>query len=171
MKRITVKLSASGVREAVRELAEYRANLERNAQELVRQLADIGAIIALVEAGGIHMTGALQNGIHSEYGGNTGFVKCTCGYAAYVEFGTGIKGSRSPHPDPAILGWSYDVNGHGELGWWYPSGDGDTNPTRKRLKDGTYVAWTKGMPSRPFMYNTAQQLRALVIPTAKGVFT
>ena len=83
MKRITVKLSASGVREAVRELAEYRANLERNAQELVRQLADIGANIALVEAGGIHMTGALQNGIHSEYGGNTGFVKCTCGYAAY----------------------------------------------------------------------------------------
>lgn len=171
MKRITVRLSASGVREAVRELAEYRANLERNAQELVRQLADIGANIALVEAGSIHMTGALQNGIHSEHGGNNGFVKCTCGYAAYVEFGTGIKGSRSPHPDPAILGWSYDVNGHGELGWWYPSGDGDTNPTRKRLKDGTYVAWTKGMPSRPFMYNTAQQLRALVIPTAKGVFT
>ena len=45
MKRITVKLSASGVREAVRELAEYRANLERSAQELVRQLADIGANI------------------------------------------------------------------------------------------------------------------------------
>lgn len=171
MKQIMVKLSVSGVREAIRELSEYKAALESRAQELTRLLADMGANVALVEAGNIHMTGALQNSIHSECGGNVGFVKCSCGYAAYVEFGTGVKGSRSPHPDTAILGWQYDVNGHGELGWWYPSGDGDTNPTRRQLKNGAYVAWTKGMPSRPFMYNTAQQLRALIIPTARSVFS
>lgn len=171
MKRITVRLSAGGVREAVRELAEYQAALYARAQELVRQLAEQGAAIALVEAGSIRMTGALQSGIHSEYGGDTGFVKCTCGYAAFVEFGTGVVGSRNPHPEPAILGWSYDVNGHGDLGWWYPSGEGDTNPTRYQLADGSFIAWTKGMPSRPFMYNTAQKLRPLVIPTARSVFT
>lgn len=170
MKRITVKLSANGVREAIRELTEYRAALEARAQELVRQLSEQGAAIALVEASSIHMTGQLQSGIHSECSGNVGFVKCSCGYAAFVEFGTGVKGSRNPHPDTAILGWSYDVNGHGELGWWYPSGDGDTNPTRRQMKDGTFIAWTKGMPSRPFMFNTAQQLRALIIPTARSVF-
>ncbi len=44
-----------------------------------------------------------------------GFVACECGYAVYVEFGTGVKGKGSPHPDVAILGWKYDVNNHGEL--------------------------------------------------------
>ena len=48
MKRITVRLSAGGVREAVRELAEYQAALYARAQELVRQLAEQGAAIALV---------------------------------------------------------------------------------------------------------------------------
>ena len=76
------------------------------------------------------------------------------------------------HPEPAILGkLKYDKKGHGKLGWWYPSGEGDTNPTRYQLADGTFIAWTKGMPSRPFMYNTAQKLRPLVIPTARSVFT
>ena len=91
-----------------------------------------------------------------EHSGNYGYVKCKCGYAVYVEFGTGVVGSRKPHPDISIAGWKYDVNGHGELGWWY------------RGKDGT-LYWTKGFESRPFMYNTAQQLRTLVVPTAKGL--
>lgn len=60
-------------------------------------------------------------------------------YAMFVEYGTGIIGRDESHPKPD--GWAYDVNEHGEAGWIYPK------------DDGTF-GWTRGMPSRPFMYMT-----------------
>lgn len=70
-------------------------------------------------------------------------------YAVYIEFGTGIVGSSHPHPHP----WVYDVNGHGEKGWYYPTTENDPNP-HKHYYNGVLYAWTKGQRSRPFMYNT-----------------
>lgn len=71
----------------------------------------------------------------------------------YVEYGTGMVGSSNSHPDAAAVGWRYDVNSHGEMGWWYPTTQDDPNPTKT---DGPYgpVAWTQGAKSRPFMYET-----------------
>lgn len=57
-------------------------------------------------------------------------------HVLYVEFGTGIVGSEHPHKH----GWEYDINNHGNDGWWYS-------------KNGSYY-WTKGQPARPFMYET-----------------
>lgn len=142
----------------------YKARIEKLAVDLTAELAAQGAQIALVEAGSIKDTGNLLSSIVGESGGgspagsNYGFVKCKCGYAVYVEFGTGVVGKDKQHPDLSIVGWHYDVNGHGELGWFYPG------------KDGKFH-WTKGMPSRPFMYNTALQLRQIVIPTARGLIS
>lgn len=151
-----MKLSAESLRKAAAEVRAYKARIEKLAVDLAAELAAQGAQIALIEAADIKDTGKLLSSIVGEHSGNYGYVKCKCGYAVYVEFGTGVVGGRNPHPDISIAGWKYDVNGHGELGWWYPG------------KDGT-LYWTKGFESRPFMYNTAQQLRTLVIPTAKGL--
>lgn len=64
-------------------------------------------------------------------------------YANYVEYGTGIMGENDPHPEPTM--WDefegYDLQNHGDNGWKYIGKDG-------RLH------WTKGMPSRPIVYNT-----------------
>lgn len=75
------------------------------------------------------------------------------GYAMYVEFGTGVVGAKDSHPQVLSRGWRYDVNEHGELGWWYPTNIDDPNPTKYRSELGWY-AWTKGQASRPFMYET-----------------
>lgn len=74
-------------------------------------------------------------------------------YAVFVEFGTGVMGEESPHPKAGEEGWEYDVGGHGDSGWWYPTVEGDPNPTKKLTKQGSWVAWTAGMASRPFMYS------------------
>lgn len=83
-------------------------------------------------------------------------------YAVYLEFGTGIKGSDHPHPDPE--GWQYMV---GEMsreggGWWYPSNTEDPNPLKSVNKEtGEIFAWTHGgLPSRPFMYDTMQWVKS-----------
>lgn len=75
-------------------------------------------------------------------------------YAMFVEFGTGVVGEENKHPMPSRRDWKYDTKEHGESGWWYPSKESDPNPTRYQAKDGKFWAWTKGMPSRPFMYET-----------------
>ena len=60
-------------------------------------------------------------------------------YATFVEYGTGIVGSRNPHPMPD--GWVYDPKGYGEDGWSY-------------IKENGKVGWTAGQSSKPFVYRT-----------------
>lgn len=74
-------------------------------------------------------------------------------YFMYVEYGTGVVGRDSQHPDTSRVGWRYDTNAHGEMGWWYPSSIDDPNPTKYRNDNGWW-AWTKGQRARPFMYET-----------------
>ena len=64
------------------------------------------------------------------------------------EMGTGITGSNNPHPNPSpqFQSWRYDVNEHGEKGWYYPK------------DDGTY-GWTKGLPSRHMFYDTFNDIK------------
>lgn len=72
-------------------------------------------------------------------------------YAVYVEFGTGIKGASSPHQNA----WTYDVNGHGAEGWWYPTTASDPNKKKYFSKNkGVWLGWTAGQVKRPFMYDT-----------------
>ena len=170
MKAIKVRLSAEGVKQAVQEFREYQAKVQAAASAIVAALASAGEEFAVAAVLPFAETGQLASSIKAETSGNVGFVKCSCGYAVYVEFGTGIKGAGSPHPDTAILGWKYDINRHGELGWWYPTDNADPNPYKYTAKNGTTYAWTRGMPSRPFMYETAQMLRASVVPVARSVF-
>ena len=85
----------------------------------------------------------------SSYSVNDGFVIEVNGeYALYVEFGTGIVGKRSPHPNATQEGWEYDKNGHGESGWFYMGEDGRRH-------------WTQGMPARPYIYQTSLYVRRI----------
>jgi len=89
-------------------------------------------------------------------------------YAMYVEFGTGLVGANNPHPNPSFNGedWEYDVNEHGEKGWWYPTTADDPNPTKKySASEDMWFAKTKGMPARPFMYNTWRYSRLIITKT------
>ena len=64
----------------------------------------------------------------------------------YHEYGTGIVGSQSPHVAEALasIGWKYDVNQHGEKGWFYPTGDGT-------------FGWTKGQPANKKFWQALQR--------------
>lgn len=80
---------------------------------------------------------------------NKGFVIEILGdYALYVEFGTGVVGRDNPHPDLTMFGenWKYNHKEKGEAGWYYIGKDGKRH-------------WTKGMPSRPYMYKTYLYVR------------
>lgn len=159
MPRIVFKLNAASVDAALKAVKEYQRKVQDSADEIARKLTEQGVSLARLNASymNIYDSGELVNGIESQYSSGKGFVVSTATHSIFCEFGTGVVGANSPHPNIALAGWSYDVNQHGELGWWYIGRDGQAH-------------WTKGMPSRPYMYETAKMLRNMVVPIAKEVF-
>ncbi len=80
--------------------------------------------------------------------GNTAIsgIKNTQQKWTYHEYGTGIVGSQNPHVTEALasIGWKYDINQHGEKGWFYPK------------EDGTF-GWTKGLPASKKFWQALQR--------------
>lgn len=164
MLKFKLKLNLDSVEEVLQGITGYEKKVKTAGYELTRQLTEQGVSLAQQNASymDIYDSGELVNGIEAEYVGfgrttktAAGKVHSTARHSAFCEFGTGVVGAGSPHPDP-MPGWIYDVNEHGEEGWWYYDKNGN-----KR--------WTKGMPSRPYMYDTARMLRNMIVPTAKEV--
>ena len=163
-KVITVRLDPESIANAITELQMYKEEIERRVQILVETLTDRGADIArakVVEMEAV-FSGELLDSIGSVLytsGSNpVGFIRVNAEYGMFVEFGTGIVGEEGEkHPAHSAFDWEHDVHEHGYSGWWYPGRDGKAH-------------WTKGQESRPFMYETAQQLIAEFPQIVQEVF-
>lgn len=159
-KVIKFSLNEQDIDRAIREVEKFKAEILEKCNQLVEALTDYGVEVAKIQVAKLDAvyTGELMNSIEGYYSSknNVGIIKAGALYAAYVEFGTGVVGSRSPHPDPQ--NWQYDINAHGDEGWVYYDED-----------SGGY-RWTRGFKSRPFMYNTARQLEKECRKIAEEVF-
>ena len=153
---IRVEFTADGLERAIAEVKAYRDKVEQADTAIVKRLTEDGVKQAqdLVAYMNAIDTGELAGSIQGDAKDKRGVIRAEAGHAAYVEFGTGVVGAGAPHPNP--IGWAYDVNGHGEKGWMYPGDDGKWH-------------WTKGMPSRPYMYETAQMMAQAVPDVAAEV--
>lgn len=147
-------LDTDSIERAIKELKEQQLQLNKKAESLVRLLTQLG----LEKARDLCPvdTGVAQNSIiaYMDEADGTGIIRAG-GYCKYIEFGTGVKGKNGQHPSPeymAVMQWAYNVGAFifttkdGREGWFYPADDGS-------------YRFTQGMPSRPFMYETAEYLK------------
>lgn len=171
-KKITITLSQKSVRDAISQIKAYQNDLTYKCQILTEKLAEKGVEIARLQLADLDaiFTTELISSVHAEYKGSTkggGIWAVVAGtdHAMFVEFGTGIVGKRSPYPGklPEGIDWQYASGqtirqlADGRYGWFYQDDNGEW--------------WfTEGMPSRPFIYYTAQELEKIVVETAKEVF-
>lgn len=138
------------ISQAMRELNRLQENISE-LPNVVLEAAQSGVDIAKQEMQkkGIPTGGELGDSIIAYMSSSdTATLEADAGHATFVEFGTGIVGAKSPHPEARGRGVGYDRNGHGEAGWVYE-------------KDGRYYH-TKGYRSRPFWYSTGKKLKSLV---------
>jgi len=151
--KITMTLDPSSITKAIREVKKYKKDFERKVEKLIKLLVDKGVEIAreLVPVD----FGDLRESIQGRVEDGKGLIYTDCPYAIYVEFGFGVVGGRDPHPKISV---QYDVNHHGEKGWFYFD-----------KKRGVW-RWSKGQPSKPFMFHTAQRLEEYVPEAVKEVF-
>lgn len=164
----TIKINAldpNSIDDAIKQLEDYQKSIDEKMEQLVRLLTTLGLEKArdLVPID----TGVAQASIigYVDEAEGVGIIRAG-GYCKYIEFGTGVRGQNSQHPSKeylAIMRWAYNSGAtifttkDGREGWYYPA------------DDGTWK-FTEGMPSRPFMYETAQYLKKEANRLAKEVF-
>lgn len=157
---IRFTLDQKDIDRAIKELKQFKTEFLKKCNQLVQELTEHGVDVAKVEVTQLDAvyTGELRNSIEGYFSptSNVGIIKAGALYAVHVEFGTGVVGQRSPHPN--AQGYRYDINAHGDEGWFYYD------------DDSGQVRWTKGFKSRPFMYNTARQLEKDCKKIAEEVF-
>lgn len=149
-KKISMSLDPNSIQNAIDELEAYRSKLGELKTEIVKGAAYRGVDLAksYVQIMDAYESGSLLNHIEPIYtDSGKGYVFSGAPHSAFVEFGTGLRGSQDPHPEPP-QGWAYDVNQHGEEGWVYYD-----------AYLGEFFV-TRGAPSAPFMYLTAKQLES-----------
>ena len=135
-------------------------DIQQFASDLVEELAKEGVALAKDNLRSQHFTNypseleqSVQYVVNRNQKPARATISADAGFAAYVEYGTGIVGKNSPSPSASIKGIVYDRNNHGDGGWVY-------------FKNGKF-RWTKGQTSKPFMYETAQQLTELIPSVAE----
>lgn len=152
-KTVSMDLSTQSINQAIREVKQYKQQLVNFCNALMRRLVEDGRVVAQMNVMSMNAvyTGQLEDSIQGVFfpEKKLGVIFTNVPYALFVEFGTGIVGAEGPqHPMKGEVGWEHDVNNHGNKGWVYYLKTDGVNEFR----------WTKGMPSRPFMYETLRWL-------------
>lgn len=168
-------LSPSSIEKLKKDLQQYQKDLKTKTENFASRLAERGVEIAkmkIVELDAVFSGELLESIIHerdlnSENRYDAVFVVVADStHAAFVEFGTGYRGLNSSYPYnfPDGVTWNYNTGktirhneATGTYYWFYPGDDGKWH-------------YTEGMPSRPFLYETANQLRQEVEEIAREVF-
>ena len=164
-------MSPSSIEQIIKELNAYKESISVKTRLFCERLTELGVEVARTYVYSVDavFTTELFNSIHGEVRQDDGqnfifAVVASSSHAVGVEFGTGIVGKESPYPYPFPDG----------VDWQYASGQ-----TIRQLSDGRY-GWfyyrdnqwyfTEGMPSRPFMYPAAMEMRQNIKKIAKEVF-
>ena len=157
-------LSPIGLRAIEAWLEDYSLRIEKKSKDLVYQMVREGVEYAKGSLEHVD-TGETLNSIAGSRDGNTGTISVG-GASVWIEFGTGVYApGQTNHPLLGVVAEEGIVE-HGEYGWKQGA---NPNGWLYKGKDG---AWhrTKGIPSNPFMYYTAQMLRREYKRIAKEVF-
>lgn len=118
------ELSHKSIQNLVKNIKNFHKGLENSKKYILEALADYTLSrvrVHIQDSVKSHIsTGQLLESIKiSPIFNDMVSVYTDLAYAKYVELGTGIVGSKNPHPNSNEYGWSY-----GEKGWVYQTSDG-----------------------------------------------
>lgn len=146
------------LKNAVKEIKRYQRELKSKTKEFVERVGELGIEIANTHIGIYNIPSEIKNSITLVRGdtvvsGSSIKIVVNDETAMYWEFGTGMMGENSPHPESDT--WVYDVNNHGLKGWYYSKSQGKL--TQWSVERGNAYK-TYGMKAQPFMFNTIRDL-------------
>lgn len=147
---------------AIKNLEEYEKDLDRKAEELCERLAQMGALYAEWNFGGVLYAGDTDYSISVErIDANTYAILASGKTVLLMEFGAGVRHGYG-HPLAEQFGMgpgTYpDAKGHWDdpQGWWFG-------------EKGNWTHTYGNSPGMP-MYNAAKDLRKEILEVAQEVF-
>ena len=147
----------SDIDNLIKELEAYKQKLVAAPEKIVTELAEVGRkeiesnINTITDVDGNYLAAPGKS-----VDGNTATAFMTGSQASFLEFGTGINGQSSPHPDASQHGWEYNTGATIKNNRW-------------RYYDpflDKYVS-TSGIPAQMPVLKAANEVRAQAITVAK----
>ena len=172
--KIKVRLSDAGLRDAERQIQEYKTTLNQKAQEFARSLAQKGIDVATVRFANAQYAG--DNDVTVERDPvqtPNGFAIVAHGKAvAFIEFGTGVSHSAygGELPDGVGEHGTYG-KGNGQHKRWYYYGESGNAGTPVKQVDGKgQLNYTSGNDAAMAMCGAVEEMASQVEATWREVW-
>ena len=160
---IKLKLSPAEIEQAKKELAEYKAELNRRLELFVRKLAEKGMTVAQLKFAAAQYDGENDVTVSMEQNGKRVRIIASGKSVAFIEFGAGVS-----FPEPPSGAFQHGTYGKGKganpNGWAYK---GEQGTGGQYLRDGVYR--TKGNPPAMAMWSATEEIAAAVSDTWREV--
>ena len=172
--KIKVRLSDAGLRDAERQIQEYKTTLNKKAQEFAKALAQKGIDVATVRFANAQYAGDNDVTVeHDPVQTPNGFAIVAHGKAvAFIEFGTGVMHTSygGELPDGVGEHGTYG-KGNGQHKRWYYYGESGNAGTPVKQVDGKgQLNYTSGNEPAMAMWGAVEEMASQVEATWREVW-
>ena len=172
--KIKVRLSDAGLRDAERQIQEYKTTLNQKAKEFARALAQKGIDVATVRFANAQYAGDNDVTVeHDPVQTPNGFAIVAHGKAvAFIEFGTGVLHTAygGELPDGVGEHGTYG-KGNGQHKRWYYYGDSGNAGTPVKQVDGKgQLNYTSGNDAAMAIWGAVEEMASQVEATWREVW-
>lgn len=172
--KIKVRLSDAGLRDAERQIQEYKTTLNKKAQEFAKALAQKGIDVATVRFANAQYAGDNDVTVeHDPVQTPNGFTIVAHGKAvAFIEFGTGVMHSAYSGELPDGVGEHGTYGkGNGQHKRWYYYGESGNASTPVKEVDGKgQLNYTSGNEPAMAMWGAVEEMASQVEATWREVW-
>lgn len=170
--KIKVRLSDAGLRDAERQIQEYKTALNKNAQEFAKALADKGLDVAKIRFANAQYAGSNDVSCYVEQNGAACSIIAEGKSVAFIEFGTGVMHSAYGGELPN------DVGEHGTYGkengkrkrWYYYGDPGNAGTPVKEVDGKGQLNYTSGNDAAMAMWGAVEEMASQVEATWREVW-
>lgn len=172
--KIKVRLSDAGLRDAERQIQEYKTTLNQKAQEFARALAQKGIDVATVRFANAQYAGDNDVTVeHDPVQTPNGFAIVAHGKAvAFIEFGTGVMHSAygGELPDGVGEHGAYGKENGRHKRWYYYGESGNAGTPVKEVDGKGQLNYTSGNDAAMAMWGAVEEMASQVEATWREVW-
>lgn len=172
--KIKVRLSDAGLRDAERQIQEYKATLNKKAQEFAKALAQKGIDVATVRFANAQYAGDNDVTVeHDPVQTPNGFAIVARGKAvAFIEFGTGAhhNGYGGELPPGVGAHGSYGKGQGANRRWYYYGDPGNAGTPVKQVDGKGQLNYTSGNEPAMAMWGAVEEMASQVEATWREVW-
>ena len=169
-----MRLSDAGLRDAERQIQEYKATLNRKAQEFAKALAQKGIDVATVRFANAQYAGDNDVTVeHDPVQTPNGFAIVAHGKAvAFIEFGTGVMHSAYGGELPNGVGehGTYGKENGKHKRWYYYGESGNAGTPVKEVDGKGHLNYTSGNDAAMAMWGAVEEMASQVEATWREVW-